>query len=207
MAFYFDASACTDCKACQIACKDRSSLPVGVKWRRVFQYVGGSWNPVDRAGRIMAPNGVFSYSISISCMHCLNPVCLEGCPAGGMVKREEDGIVVINEEDCIGCRYCEWACPYGAPQYDEEKGCMTKCDFCKDLLDKGQNPACVDACVMRCLDYGDLDELRSRYGNMNAIEPLPDAAITEPAFVITPHRYAQPSGRGNGKIENLAEEI
>ena len=52
-------------------------------------------------------------------------------------------------------RYCEWACPYGAPQFDEEAGVMTKCNLCADLLDKGQNPACVDACVMRALDFGE----------------------------------------------------
>lgn len=207
MAFYFDSSACTDCKACQIACKDRSSLPVGVMWRRVIQYVGGSWTPVDRKNGTMTPNGVFSYSLSLSCMHCQNPVCMEGCPAGGITKREEDGIVVINTDECIGCRYCEWTCPYGAPQFNEELGIMTKCDFCVDLLDKGENPACVDACVMRCLDYGDLDELRAKYGDLDAVEPLPDASITEPSFVLTPHRYAQMSGRGNGWIENLPEEL
>jgi len=207
MAFYFDSSACTDCKACQIACKDRSSLPVGVKWRRVYQYVGGSWTMLDRKNGTMSPNGVFSYSLSISCMHCQNPVCMEGCPAGGITKREEDGIVVINTDDCIGCRYCEWNCPYSAPQFNEELGVMTKCDFCVDLLEKGENPACVDACVMRCLDYGELDELREKYGDLNAVEPLPDPSITEPAFVITPHRYAQRSGRGTGWIENLPEEV
>ena len=207
MAFYFDSSACTDCKACQIACKDRSSLPVGVKWRRVIQYVGGSWTPVNRKNGTMSPNGVYSYSLSISCKHCQNPVCLEGCPAGGITKREEDGIVVINTDDCIGCRYCEWTCPYGAPQFDPESGVMTKCDFCVDLLDKGENPACVDACVMRCLDDGELDELREKYGDLDAVEPLPDAAITEPAIVITPHRNAQMSGRGNGWVENLPEEL
>lgn len=206
MAFYFDASSCTDCKACQVACKDRNSLPVGVKWRRVIQYVGGDWTPVNGVKDVMSPHGVFSYSVSLSCMHCENPVCVQGCPAGALTKRD-DGIVVIDEDNCIGCRYCEWLCPYGAPQFNEERGVMTKCDFCVDLLEAGENPACVDACVMRCLKYGELDELRAQYGNMNAIEPLPVADLTQPAFVVTPHRFVQLSGNGTGQIENLPEEI
>jgi anaerobic dimethyl sulfoxide reductase subunit B (iron-sulfur subunit) len=206
MAFYFDASACTDCKACQVACKDRSSLPVGVMWRRVIQYVGGNWTPVGRLKGVMAPNGVFSYSLSISCMHCENPVCVDGCPTGGMVK-DENGIVYVEEDNCIGCRYCEWNCPYGAPQYNEERSVMTKCDFCRDLLAEGQNPACVDACVMRCLKYGELEELRAEYGDMAAIEPLPEARLTSPAFVVTPHVNAIASGDGHGWIKNLREEM
>jgi anaerobic dimethyl sulfoxide reductase subunit B len=204
MAFYFDASACTDCKACQIACKDRAHSPVGVMWRRVYQYGGGSWVP--QSG-VLAPNNVFSYSVSVACMHCQKPICAEVCPSKAIYKRSADGIVLIDASRCIGCRYCEWACPYAALQFDAELGVMTKCDFCQDLLAEGGNPACVDACVMRCLDFGELDELRVKYGNFNEIEPLPTSDMTDPAFVITPHRHAQVSGLGSGRIQNLPEEV
>jgi anaerobic dimethyl sulfoxide reductase subunit B (iron-sulfur subunit) len=103
--------------------------------------------------------------------------------------------------------YCEWACPYDAPQFDEELGVMTKCDFCQDLLAQGLNPACVDNCVMRCLDFGDVNELRAKYGNLAEVEPLPEANITEPAFIITPHKFTQESGEGTGWISNLPEEV
>jgi anaerobic dimethyl sulfoxide reductase subunit B (iron-sulfur subunit) len=116
-----------------------------------------------------------------------------------MTKRA-DGIVLVNEDQCIGCRYCEWACPYGAPQFNDKKGVMSKCNFCEDLLAKGENPACVDSCVMRALHFGELEELRAKYGTANAIEPLPDASLTSPALVLTPHRHAQISGKGTGKI-------
>ncbi len=149
---------------------------------------------------VMSPNGVFSYSLSISCMHCENPVCMEGCPAGGITKREEDGIVIINTDDCIGCRYCEWTCPYGAPQYDAEQGVMTKCDFCVDLLDAGQNPACVDACVMRCLKYGDLDELRAEYGGVSAVEPLPEAS-----YDGTGHRHHATPPRADERLRQRSD--
>ena len=115
--------------------------------------------------------------------------------------------MLIDQTKCIGCRYCQWACPYGAPQFREDLGVMTKCTFCEDLLALGQNPACVDACVMRCLDFGDIEELRQKYGNLDAIEPLPTADITRPALVITPHKHAQLSGKGTGKILNLPEEV
>ena len=202
-AFYFDSSACTGCKVCQVACQDKNNLPASLLWRRVFHYGGGSW---VQQGETMAPNNLFAYSVSTACQHCANPVCRDVCPAAAISKRA-DGIVVIDAEKCIGCRYCQWACPYGAPQFNEEAKVMTKCNFCYDLQDQGLNPACVDACVMRCLDFGDLEELRQKYGNLDAIEPLPTGEITEPALVITPHKHAQMSGQGTGRILNLPEEV
>lgn len=79
-------------------------------------------------------------------------------------------------------------------------GYMTKCNFCQDLLAEGQNPACVDACVMRAIEFGEVDELRAKYGDVDAIEPLPSAEYTHPSLVITPHKHAQMSGAGTGKI-------
>jgi anaerobic dimethyl sulfoxide reductase subunit B (iron-sulfur subunit) len=201
--FYFDASACMGCKTCQTACTDKNDLPLGVNWRKVYQYGGGSW--VSQSNYLM-PNGLFVYSLSTACQHCEKPVCAEVCPAGAITKRA-DGVVLINQDQCVGCRYCEWACPYGAPQFQEAKGVMSKCNFCEDLLAKGENPACVDSCPMRAIEYGELSELRAKYGNANAIEPLPTAAITSPSLVITPHRHAQLSGQGTGRIIDLVEEV
>ncbi len=204
LAFYFNSSVCTGCKTCQIACKDRSDLPVGVNWRRVHQYEGGNWIPTPNNPKLMTPNNVFVYSLSIACNHCEDALCVQVCPTGAMHKGE-DGVVLIDPDKCIGCRYCEWACPYGAPQYDESIGKMTKCDFCQDLVAEGKNPVCVDACPMRALEFGELDELRAKYGDVNAIEPLPASNITEPSLVITPHKDAQFSGEGTGRILDLEE--
>jgi anaerobic dimethyl sulfoxide reductase subunit B (iron-sulfur subunit) len=129
------------------------------------------------------------------------------CPTKAIYKRAADGVVLIDADKCIGCRYCEWACPYGAPQFNEEIGVMTKCDFCEDLLAAGNNPACVDACVMRCLDFGELSELREKYGDFNEIEPLPKSDITVPAFVVTPHPNTEVSGTGSGKLQTLPSEV
>jgi anaerobic dimethyl sulfoxide reductase subunit B (iron-sulfur subunit) len=203
LGFYFDSSACSNCKACQIACQDKNNLPAEIRWRRVLQYGGGNW--VQQGGTVI-PSNLFTYSISFACMHCQNPVCLQVCPTAAIGKRE-DGVVLIDQAKCIGCRYCQWACPYGAPQFREDLGVMTKCTFCEDLLAQGQNPACVDACVMRALNFGDIEELRQKHGNLDAIEPLPTANITRPALVIMPHKHAQLSGKGTGKILNLPEEV
>lgn len=204
LAFYFDASSCTGCKACALACKDRSDLPVGINWRKVYQYEGGGWVPHPNNKDILVPSNLFVYSLSAACMHCEKPICTEVCPASAISKRE-DGVVLIDQNKCIGCRYCEWACPYGAPQFSEEKGHMTKCDFCQDLQANGQKPACVDACVMRALKVGELAELREKYGDHAAVEPLPSEDLTHPAFVMTPHKHAQPSGQGTGRILSVEE--
>ncbi len=206
LAFYFDASACTGCKACMAACKDRSDLPVGVNWRQVFQYGGGDWVPDPLYPAISIPNNIFAYAVSVACMHCEKPLCAEACPSAAITKLG-DGTVLINEDLCIGCRYCEWACPYGAPQFNEEIGVMTKCDYCVDLQAQGLNPVCVDACVMRALEVGELSELQKKYGSENAIEPLPVANITFPAFVVKPHRHSQPSGQGTGRIIDPFMEV
>ena len=198
MGFHSDSSTCINCNVCQIACQDKHDLPAGVKPRRVFQYGGGEWSVEDG---VPVPGKVFTYSVSISCMHCAEPACVPACEAGAITKRA-DGVVAIDAEKCAGCRSCEEACPYGAPQFNPETGVMTKCDFCQDLLATGLDPACVDACPMRALHAGPLEQLRSRYGNVSAVEPLP-ASGTGPALVVTPHRHSQPSGKGTGKLLSL----
>lgn len=203
LAFYLDASACTACKACQIACQDKNQLSANQVWRRVIEYSGGSWTVQEG---FEVPNNVFAYSLSIACNHCEQPICAEVCPTTAISKRS-DGVVLIDQSKCIGCRYCEWACPYGAPRIDEAKGVMTKCTFCEDLLAQGQNPACVDACVMRAIDFGPLDELQAKYGSVNEIEPLPASDLTHPSLVMTPHKNAQMSGTGTGRIETLEEAL
>lgn len=200
LAFYFDAAACSGCKACQMACKDKHDLAVGLLWRRVYEITGGEWK---RQGSTWDP-GVFAYNLSMACNHCQKPICQSMCPTGAIFRRS-DGIVLIDRETCIGCRYCEWGCPYGAPQYDEESGVMTKCHFCYDLIDEGQAPACVTACPMRALDFGSLTALKKKHPESDHIFPLPDPELTEPSLLIKPHRDAAQAGPENASIANLEE--
>lgn len=204
LAFFVDLGKCTGCKACQIACKDTNDLPLGVTWRRVAQYSGGSW--VEDEG-MMLPSDVYTYYISAACMHCEDAPCVEVCPAGAMQKREEDGIVFVDPDLCVGCRYCEWACPYGAPQFDAEAGIMTKCHFCKDLQAEGERPACVAACTFRALDYGPLDELRAKYGDFADPAPLPDPSLSHPSVVFKPHKHTRSGQVADGLVMNVEEAI
>ncbi|MDP1861958.1 MAG: DMSO/selenate family reductase complex B subunit [Gemmatimonadaceae bacterium] len=191
-AFYLDASACSGCKACQAACKDKHNLPVGVLWRRVYEVTGGGWT---RAGETWTSD-VFAYSLSLSCHHCARPICVEVCPTQAMHKRA-DGIVVVDHDQCMGCQYCSWACPYDAPQYDRARGHMTKCDFCADNLAEGKPPACVAACPMRVL------EMRQGQAPSPNVNPLPVASLTQPALIVRPHHAAHRTG-GLGNAEEVS---
>ena len=132
--FYFDSDRCTGCKTCELACKDYKDLGTDVNFRRIYEYTGGTWNQQSDG---CWHQDVFAYYMSISCNHCANPACTAVCPTGAMHKNE-DGFVIVNEETCIGCRYCHMACPYDAPQYDAQKGHMTKCDGCYSRVKAGQ---------------------------------------------------------------------
>ncbi|HOK27173.1 MAG TPA: dimethylsulfoxide reductase subunit B [Bacteroidales bacterium] len=182
-AFYINSSACSGCKTCQVACKDKNDLPTGVNWRRVYEIEGGGWKE---------ENGVFvsqpyGYFLSLSCQNCENPECVKACPTTAM-HVNASGIVAVDSELCIGCRYCSWACPYGAPQYDQAKKVMTKCNLCEDYLSIGTKPSCVMSCPMRALDFGTWEEITSKYGTGENVFPLPDPSQYKPGIVIKPHR-------------------
>jgi anaerobic dimethyl sulfoxide reductase subunit B (iron-sulfur subunit) len=98
---------------------------------------------------------------------------MDACPVGAITKRKEDGIVVTDREACLGntgCDgFCRAACPYKAPEFGFESGAkVQKCDLCLDRWPEGKKPICVEACPMRALDAGPLDELKKKYGNVRS---------------------------------------
>lgn len=173
--FYFDMNKCSGCHSCQIACKDRNNLPVGELFRNVRTFEVG----VYPEGRML--------HYPQTCNHCTNPACVSACPTGSMYKAE-DGSVLHNDEICIGCGSCVTSCPYGIPLIDSEFNISRKCDSCKPLRDAGKNPVCVDACLMRCLDFGGLDELEAKYGPDLVKDQtfLPQSEFTGPSTLIKP---------------------
>lgn len=186
LGFHIDTSSCSGCKTCQVACQDKNDLEPGHLWRRIYEVEGGDWIREDDIYTEIP----HSWYVSISCNHCSEPSCVEACPTGAMSISEE-GIVYVNQDRCMGCGYCSWACPYDAPRMDKKKGLMSKCDFCIDRLKEGLNPVCVDACPMRAIDFGPLDKLEEKYGNEKQIFPLPDPSLTKPSLVITLHRNSR----------------
>lgn len=169
IAFFVDTTRCINCRTCEVACKDVNRVGVGVRPRRVRTYEGGDFPRVH------------VYNVSMSCNHCEDPACLDGCPARAYTKRESDGVVVHDPDRCIGCRYCTWVCPYGAPQFDPAARTVRKCNLCVDELDQGREPACVSACPMRIIEVGPLREIVERAGATMRIRGVPDPSGTRPA--------------------------
>ncbi|MBJ9640383.1 4Fe-4S binding protein, partial [Citrobacter sp. FDAARGOS_156] len=161
---------------------------------------GGDWQEDNGVWH----QNVFAYYLSIACNHCEDPACTKVCPSGAMHKRE-DGFVVVDEDVCIGCRYCHMACPYGAPQYNAAKGHMTKCDGCHERVAEGKKPICVESCPLRALDFGPIEELRKKHGTLAAVAPLPGAHFTKPSIVIKPNANSRPTGDTTGYLANPKE--
>ena len=178
MGFYLNQPRCTGCYACVVACKDWHDVPAGpASWLRIKTIESGKYpNP-----RVV--------NLTLTCFHCINPTCIEACPVGAITKREEDGIVLVDREKCLGkdtCgMLCKDACPYGAPQFEaEENAKMQKCNFCLERWAEGKKPICVDACPLRALDAGPLDELRAKYGDIVEVEGFSYSTETNPAIVF-----------------------
>jgi anaerobic dimethyl sulfoxide reductase subunit B len=150
---------CIGCRACEIACKDKNGLPPGPRFRRVMYIEGGTYPQV------------YAYKVNMSCNHCAEPACLPTCPTGAIFKRQKDGIVDIDSTLCIGCRKCEAACPFGAPQFDVSDGLVKKCNLCVDEIDAGRKPYCVMACMMRVLDIGPIDKIADGSYATKAVGP------------------------------------
>jgi anaerobic dimethyl sulfoxide reductase subunit B (iron-sulfur subunit) len=165
-AFYFDQTRCTECGTCTVACKDWNGVKPGeVKWRKIIKH--------DRREEGEFPDIKFRPLI-YSCMHCSSPACVQSCPAGAIIKRSEDGIVLVNRMKCQSYKICIDACPYGAIQIagDEQEAPQygwlvdhpaQKCTFCVERIEKGDKPACVASCPQRALDIGSPEELSLRY--------------------------------------------
>ncbi|MGA6925370.1 MAG: DMSO/selenate family reductase complex B subunit [Desulfosarcina sp.] len=200
-AFFLDLQRCTGCKTCVIACRDKNDLGPGIRWRRVVEFCGGSW---QRRTDGSVVQDVFAYYLSMSCNHCRDPICVAACPTTAM-HQEADGIVLVDPAKCVGCRYCQWVCPYSAPQFDAATGRVSKCDFCREELQNGGSPACVAACPTRALHVGNYEELAEKYGSAALVAPLPPKELTQPSLILESHKDAQPLDSHRGQIVNPEE--
>ena len=142
--FGFSMDACVGCHSCEVACAEQNGLPGATSWRRVGEIEGGEYPHAKR------------FHLSMSCNHCLEPACLTGCPTNAYVKLD-NGVVAHNADDCIGCQYCTWGCPYSVPAFQPDRRIVTKCDMCLPRLENGLMPACVDACPTHAITVEKVD--------------------------------------------------
>lgn len=166
-----DTKKCFGCQTCAIACKVSNNLPKNTLWNRIittgsdnFDCGGGTYPNVDMK------------FMPVACQHCEDPACVGACPTGASVQND-DGVVTVNPEACIGCKSCMNACPYGArvlnesePEYylDFEVGdgyepehignTVEKCNFCQQRTGVGLVPACMECCPGRARFWGDLGD-------------------------------------------------
>lgn len=143
-AFYIDAARCIGCFTCAMACKNQYHQPETVIWRQVYPIKEEIYPHRERA------------FYSLACNHCENPTCLNVCPVVAYSKREADGIVVHDQEKCIGCGNCIRSCPYGVPRYNPVLKKAEKCSFCWQRIDAGLKPQCVQSCPVEALQIVDL---------------------------------------------------
>jgi DMSO reductase iron-sulfur subunit len=170
-AFVFDADRCTGCQACELACQVENDLGERRSWRTVLTF--------NERGQ----PGVPVFHLSLACNHCLEPACMHACPAQAYERDRVTGAVLVDATRCVGCGYCAWACPYGAPRFEPERGVMGKCTFCAHRLREGLKPACAQYCPTGALDYGMLAESDLS----DAIEGLPRTGLG-PAIRALPAR-------------------
>ncbi len=159
-------NACVGCHSCEVACAEQNDLPVDIAWRRVGELEGGAFPQVRR------------FNLSMACNHCLEPTCLSGCPTNAYTKLD-NGIVAHDADECIGCQYCIWNCPYEVPVYDTARRIVSKCDMCLPRLEAGQSPACVQSCPTKAIGVEKVDVAAWRADHEAADAPgLPPAFIT-----------------------------
>lgn len=145
-AIVLDARRCVGCHACTVACKTNNDLPLDM----IF-------NPVTTVGPTGSFPDLHMFHLPLLCMHCANPPCVDCCPTGASIQRD-DGIVWVDEDQCVGCKACVMACPYGARVPNLEKGVVQKCDFCLDRVQQGKDPYCVTTCHQQARIFGDLED-------------------------------------------------
>ena len=167
-----DLDTCVGCQACVVNCKEWNSPGYGAPLADSDPYgtkPSGAW--LNRVHSFEATDSEKNTSRVVhfpkSCLHCEDAPCVTVCPTGASYKRAEDGIVLVNEDACIGCGLCAWACPYGAREMDPAEGVMKKCTLCVDriynshLAEEDRIPACVRTCPTSARHFGDLGDPNS----------------------------------------------
>jgi DMSO reductase iron-sulfur subunit len=171
-----DAKRCIECRACEAACKQWNGVDTGtgVRWRQVRVFEKGAFPAVA------------TQALSLACNHCDRPLCLMACPVKAYYRRR-DGVIILDQTKCVGCRYCLKWCPYGAPQFNPRTGKMEKCTMCADRIDAGLEPACASACPTGALRWGKWEEIASQ--GVDQVENFSTPVTTRPAIRFITERW------------------
>ena len=211
-----DLDTCVGCHACVISCKGWNTENYGAPLSDQDAYGG---NP---RGTFL--NRVHSYEVQPeaqgaaaqlihfpkSCLHCEDAPCVTVCPTGASYKRTEDGIVLVNESDCIGCGLCAWACPYGARELDRAEGVMKKCTLCVDriyndnLPEEDREPACVRTCPAGARHFGDFADPDSHVSRLTAERGGMDLMPEQDTKPINKYLPPRPKDQLDEQIDVLA---
>ena len=167
-----DLSLCIGCNACAVACKEENDVPTGK-----FNTWVESWDTTSKKGTVTRAQ------LPRLCNHCSDPACVSVCPTGASYIGE-GGIVLIDDNRCIGCKYCMTACPYEVRWVDDDAGDVHKCTFCNHRSQNGLLPACVSTCVTKARVFGNLNDPESdiskRIAEADQVEVLLEDANLEP---------------------------
>ncbi len=167
LSLVIDLNVCVGCHACVTSCKEWNTSGEAGALADLMPYgkdpTGAFLNRVQTFEVGEYPN-TQTVHFPKSCLHCEDPPCVPVCPTGASYKRAADGIVLVDYDKCIGCKYCAWACPYGVREVDPVRKVMTKCTLCVDriyddvLPDAERKPACVLACPTNARLFGDIHD-------------------------------------------------
>jgi molybdopterin-containing oxidoreductase family iron-sulfur binding subunit len=177
-----DLKRCIGCHTCSIACKAEHNIPKG-SYLKVHTVGGGAMD---------TPKGTYPdlkmHYLPKGCRHCDDAPCMDACPSEALYKRE-DGIVLVDENKCDGCRLCEETCPYDVIEYNDEMGLIEKCDFCHERVDDGLEPFCVLCCETKAMFFGDLNDPESTVSKLvrdKGAAPLLSEKGTNPSVLYFP---------------------
>jgi formate dehydrogenase iron-sulfur subunit len=198
-----DVSRCIGCKACQVACmewndvRDDVGTNVGV-YDNPPDLTDRSWTVMRFYEEELPARGLQWLIVKDGCLHCQDPGCLRACPAPGALVQYANGIVDFHEEHCIGCGYCQTACPFNIPRYSGKDQKAYKCTLCSDRVAVGLEPACIKACPTQALSFGSKEDMLDLAGERVAElteRGFEKASIYNPAGVKGTHvMYVLPHG-------------
>ncbi|MFV2093245.1 MAG: 4Fe-4S dicluster domain-containing protein [Hyphomicrobiales bacterium] len=201
-----DLDVCVGCHACAVICKEWNTGGYGAALSDQDPYGDPSGTWLNRIHTFEAGSGSNARTVHFpkSCLHCDDAPCVPVCPTGASYKRSQDGIVLVDEDICIGCGLCAWACPYGAREMDQAEGVMKKCTLCvdriyDDQLDEADRvPACVRTCPASARHFGDLGDPTSDVSRMVAqrggFDLMPEQGTAPVNKYLPPRQRATATG-------------